>query len=238
VSAFAFVVGALLPYLTIVVFVAGMAYRFHSWYKTPNKARMSLFYVNEKSTFRGVLEDVLLFPGLFKGDRLLWSFSWIFHATLALVVLGHIRVFTGLADSLMISMGMSTEGIDGLSATAGGIAGIVLLATAVLLLVRRFTIPRVREISRGPDFIALLLLLVIIITGDIMRFGAHFDLEQTRVWAASLLTLAPVVPANNWFLLHALTAQLLIIFIPFSKILHFGGIFFTQSLVKARYDFR
>ena len=68
-----------------------------------------------------------------------------------------------------------------------------------------------------------------------MRFvGEHFDLEQTRVWAASLLTLSPVVPASTMFLLHALFAQLLILFIPFSKILHFGGIFFTQALVKAR----
>jgi nitrate reductase gamma subunit len=78
------------------------------------------------------------------------------------------------------------------------------------------------------------LLIAIIVTGDIMRFGAHFDLEQTRIWAASLLTLSPIVPMNNMFLLHALFAQLLIISIPFSKILHFGGIFFTQALIKAR----
>lgn len=234
-SSFAFIVGGLLPYLTLCVFVAGMAWRFYVWLKTPQPGKMTLFFINNKSTFRGVLEDVLLFPGLFKGDRLLWSFSWIFHATLALVILGHIRVFAGMADAVMMSMGMSTEGIDQLSATAGGAAGIVLLVTGILLLVRRFTIPRVREISRTPDFLVLLLLIAIIITGDLMRFGAqHFDLEQTRVWAASLLTLSPVVPANNTFLLHALFAQLLIIFIPFSKILHFGGIFFTQALVKAR----
>jgi nitrate reductase gamma subunit len=195
---------------------------------------MMLFYTKEKSTLRGIIEEVLLFPSLFKGDRLLWSFSWIFHATLALVILGHIRVFAAFADTILMSLGMSTEGIDQMSATAGGAAGIVLLVAGVLLLVRRFTIPRVREISRSPDFLALLLLIAIIVTGDIMRFGAHFDLEQTRIWAASLLTLSPIVPMNNMFLLHALFAQLLIISIPFSKILHFGGIFFTQALIKAR----
>jgi len=234
VSPLAFVVGGLLPYLTVLAFVLGMGYRIYTWYKTPQPAKMMLFYTKEKSTLRGIVEEVLLFPSLFKGDRLLWSFSWIFHATLALVILGHIRVFTAFADTILRSLGMSTEGIDQMSATAGGAAGIVLLVAGILLLVRRFTIPRVREISRAPDFLALLLLIAIIITGDIMRFGAHFDLEQTRIWAASLLTLAPVVPLNNMFLLHALFAQILIIFIPFSKILHFGGIFFTQALVKAR----
>jgi nitrate reductase gamma subunit len=235
VNPFAFVVGGLLPYLTVLAFVLGMGYRFYTWYKTPQPAKMSLFYTKEKSTLRGVLEEALLFPSLFKGDRLLWSFSWIFHATLALVILGHIRVFVGIADSLLMALEMSPEGIDQLSATAGGAAGILLLAAAILLMVRRFTVPRVREISRAPDFLALILLLAIIITGDLKRFGAHFDLQQTRIWAASLLTLSPIVPMNNMFLLHALFAQVLIIFIPFSKILHFGGIFFTQALVKARY---
>jgi nitrate reductase gamma subunit len=36
------------------------------------------------------------------------------------------------------------------------------------------------------------------------------------------------------FLLHALLAQILILYIPFSKILHFGGVFFTQALVHRR----
>jgi len=235
VNPFAFVVGGVLPYLTVLLFVGGMAYRFWTWFKTPQPGKMSLFYVKDKSTVKGVLEDVLFFPGLFKGDRMLWSFAWIFHATLALVILGHIRVFTGLADVILMKLGMSTEGIDQMSATAGGAAGIVLMVTGALLLIRRFVIPRVREISRSPDVVALLLLLAIVVTGNFMRFGAeHFDLAQTRLWAASLLTFAPVIPASNMFLVHALFAQLLIMFIPFSKVMHFGGIFFTQALVKAR----
>ena len=79
-SPFAFIVGGLLPYVTVLAFVLGMGYRFYTWYKTPQPAKMSLFYTKEKSTLRGVLEEALLFPSLFKGDRLLWSFSWIFHA--------------------------------------------------------------------------------------------------------------------------------------------------------------
>jgi len=65
-----------------------------------------------------------------------------------------------------------------------------------------------------------------------MRFGARFDLAQTRTWALSLLTFSPEIPANGTFLIHALMAILLIMYIPFSKVLHFGGIFFTQTLVK------
>ena len=165
---------------------------------------------------------------------MLWSFSWVFHVTLALVFLGHVRVFTALIDRILMAMGMSTEAIGNMSATVGGVAGIILLATGILLLLRRLSIQRVREISGMPDFFALLLLIAIVVTGDLMRFGAHFDLGQTRDWAWSLLTFSPQIPENGVFLLHALLAILLIIYIPFSKILHFGGIFFTQSLVKGR----
>jgi nitrate reductase gamma subunit len=121
-----------------------------------------------------------------------------------------------------------------MSSVAGGAAGVVLLATGLLLLIRRLTIPRVREISGVPDFLAPLLLIAIIFTGDLMRFGAHFDLEQTRLWAWSLVTFSPIVPSNTLFLSHALLAMVLIMYMPFSKILHFGGIFFTQTLVKRR----
>lgn len=232
-NAFAFFVGGILPYLTVLVFVVGMVYRFYVWIKAPQPGKMTIF-PSGGSTAGGVLKETLFFPSLFKGDKVLWTFSWLFHVTLALVVLGHLRVFTGLIDRMLLGMGMSPEGINTMSAGVGGAAGLVLLATGILLLVRRLAMQRVREISGFGDFFALLLVIAIITTGDLMRLGAHFDLEQTRVWAWSLLNFSPVVPMNGAFLVHALLAMVLFMYIPFSKILHFGGIFFTQALVKRR----
>jgi nitrate reductase gamma subunit len=104
----------------------------------------------------------------------------------------------------------------------------------VPLLIRRLALQRVREVSNPPDYFALLLVLAVIFTGDIMRFGPHVDLEGTRQWARSLVTFSPLVPANfsAAFLVHTGLALGLIMYMPFSKILHFGGIFFTQALVK------
>jgi nitrate reductase gamma subunit len=233
VDVFSFFVGGILPYLTVLLFIVGMVYRFYAWAKTPQPAKMTLFPAPD-SVAGGVLAEVLFFPGMFKGDKVLWSVSWIFHATLALVFLGHIRVLTSLIDQNLMAMGMSPEGIDTMSGASGGAAGVILMVTGVLLLLRRIVAKRVREISKIPDFFALLLLIAIIGTGDLMRFGAHFDLEQTRAWTLSLITFSPAIPENGIFLVHALLAMLLIIYIPFSKILHFGGIFFTQALVKRR----
>lgn len=231
-DSFAFIVGAILPYVVVPVFLAGMIYRFRVWIKAPQPGKMTLFPASG-SPVKEILAETLFFPSLFKGDRVLWAFAWFFHATLALVIVGHIRVFTAAIDGMLMSFGMSAGGIDTMSSVAGGAAGIVLLATAILLFLRRLAIPRVREITHLADYLAPLLLIAIIATGDIIRFGGqHFDLEQTRVWALSLLTFSPVIPQSGMFVLHLLLAQLLIVFIPFSKILHFGGIFFTQALIK------
>ncbi len=230
-NTFAFIAGGLIPGTAIVIFVLGMVYRFNIWIKTPQPGKMTLFPVSNGQT-RAILAEALFFPSLFRGDRTLWIFAWIFHATLALVALGHLRVITGSIDRILISMGMSPEGIATMSSTVGGIAGVILLATGVLLLLRRLTIQRVREISGLPDFFALLLIIAIIITGNLMRFGSHFELEQTRIWVKSLFTLSPQIPEDGMFLTHAFLGSVLIMYIPFSKILHFGGLFFTQSLIK------
>jgi len=234
VDGFAFFVGGFLPYLAITVFLVGVIYRLAVWKTTPQPGKMTLF-PNKGSMMGSVLAETLFFPSLFKGDKVLWLFAWFFHVSLALAFIGHFRVFSGLIDSTMMNVGVSEEGIKTMSSVAGGAAGIVLLATAGLLFLRRLFATRVREISGAPDFVALLLIISIIITGNMMRFGGeHFDLAETRKWAISLLTLAPIIPKSGLFLAHAMLAQLLIMYIPFSKVMHFGGIFFTQALVKRR----
>jgi nitrate reductase gamma subunit len=219
--------------MALSVFVLGMVYRFYVWFTTPQPGKLALTPAPE-STFRGVLAEALFFPSLFKGDKVLWIFSWIFHVTLVFVFFGHLRAVTGLMDAAMRAVGISAGGIDTISAVFGGAFGIILLATGVPLLVRRIGVKRVREASGLPDYFALLLVIIVIATGDIIRFGPHFDVASARAWIHSVFAFSPAVPAGlGWpFLLHTSFAFLLIMYMPFSKILHFGGIFFTQAIMK------
>ena len=183
-----------------------------------------------------MLKEALFFRSLFHGDRVLWLLAWGFHAVLALIVLGHLRVFTNV-DSLLRTLGMSEEAIHSMSSNAGGAAGLVILVTVVLLLIRRGTLQRVREVTGAADYLALLLIGAIIVTGNMMRFGAeHFDLALTRDYFAALVTFSNVTGMetlkNSTFLVHMGLAFVLIMIIPFSKILHFGGIFFTHQLIR------
>jgi nitrate reductase gamma subunit len=189
-----------------------------------------------RATAINTAKEAVFFRSLFKGDRTLWVLAWGFHVVLALIFVGHIRVVSNV-DRLFMSMGMTEAGIQGMSSGAGGAAGIIILLTAVALLLRRLILPRVKEITSVSDVLALVLIGAILVTGNMMRFGAeHFDLTLTREYFGGLASFGSVADAealqNGVFLTHMCLALLLLMYIPFSKILHFGGIFFTHQLIR------
>jgi nitrate reductase gamma subunit len=231
-SSAAFIVTRVLPYLALGAFLLGVAYRLLTWRRVPQPALMTL-YPRQGSGWKPLVKEALFFPGLFRGDKALWSFAWCFHAALALAFLGHLRVVTGLVDDAAALVGLHAGAMATLSSVAGRFAGLVLLATILLLLGRRVLLRRVREVSSVPDFFALFLLVAVIATGDLMRFGGgSVDLAATRAWALALPTLAPAPALPTALLLHLFCAELLVLHLAFSKLMHFGGFFFTFSLVK------
>jgi nitrate reductase gamma subunit len=233
-----FFIGGVLPYVAVGVFLVAMVYRVRSWMKLPAPA-MTLFpapAAEGKANAINTAKEAVFFRSLFKGDRPLWIFSWGFHVVLAMIFLGHLRVVSNV-DRVFMTLGMSEAGIQGMSSGAGGAAGIIILLTAVALLLRRLLLPRVKEITSIADVLALVLIGAILVTGNMMRFSAeHFDLTLTREYFAGLASFQGVTNAealqNGVFLTHLALALLLLMYIPFSKILHFGGIFFTHQLIR------
>ena len=234
------IVGVILPYVALLVFLGGMIWRISTWKKMASPP-ITLFPAppTEGANTVNTVKEVLFFKSLFAGDRVLWVLAWGFHVVLALIFLGHFRVVTGLIDAMLTPI-IGEEGVEAMSAGAGGAAGVVILVMLALLLIRRMTLPRVREITGGADVAALLLIAVIVITGDMMRFGGnqyHGFLDHTREYFVGLATFSSGLTSmtaleDNLFLVHMFLALMLIMLIPFSKILHFGGIFFTHQLIR------
>jgi nitrate reductase gamma subunit len=232
-----FTLGVILPYVAVAAFLAGMVCRVYSWKKLPSPP-ITLFPAppTGAANLRNTLQEALLFKSLFRADPGLWLVAWTFHLVLALILLGHFRVFANV-DGLLMKLGMSAGGIQAMSSGVGAAAGLAIGTAAVVLLLRRAAIPRVREITGWSDCLALLLIGAVVTTGNLMRFGGqHFDLTATRSYFAGLASFAGAAGApvlkNNLFLLHMCLAFLLIMLMPFSKLLHFGGIFFTQHLIR------
>jgi nitrate reductase gamma subunit len=108
---------------------------------------------------------------------------------------------------------------------------LIILAALTYLFVRRVVIPQVRYISLPTDYFALLLLLSIVITGILMRYFTKVDLVGVKELAMGLISLSPVVPEGigTMFYVHLGLVCALLIYFPFSKLMHMGGVFLSPT---------
>jgi nitrate reductase gamma subunit len=166
-----------------------------------------------------VLKNVVLFPSLFKADKLLWAGAWIFHVALAAILFRHLRYFTYPVPGLVLS----------LETVALAVAYIFSLA-ALFLFGRRLALPRTLYISNVPDYFVLVLLGCIAGTGILVSYWAHVPIVDVKAFVLGLLRLQPVPPPQHpLFLIHFTLVLILLMYFPFSKLLHAGGIFFNPN---------
>lgn len=223
-----------LPYITIVVFIGGLIYRIRGWLAAQVPMPLSVTYPRSRGEqVKNIANEILFFPTLLRNDRNLWLGAWPFHLALALIIIGHSRLFIELPDKFLMAIGFTPEGIKTLSAVLGGAVGVLFLIAILYLLVRRITQPTVRNMSNPADYLVLLWLLGIAIAGNYMRFVSrpYTEIGEMREFLGSIFALNPIPPPESTvFLIHFLLVQLLLISLPFSKLIHPVGIFFTQGL--------
>ncbi len=212
---------AFLFYFATFVLVAGLVFKIVQYARTP--APLKIPTTPAPTTRTGVvlrmLREVVLFESLFRGNKWTWIFGWIFHFGLFLVTLRHLRYF--MEPVWFPIQLIQPFGIYGGMAMIVGLAG---------LWARRFLVDRVKYISSPSDHLILALLILIGLSGLLMKFVFHTDVVEVKSFFLGLYTynLRPL-PADPLLLLHlSLVAALMIIF-PYSKLLHAPGLFFSPS---------
>jgi nitrate reductase gamma subunit len=121
--------------------------------------------------------------------------------------------------------------VDTLSLVAGGAAGVGIVLATLYFLFRRFMLPYVREISGASDYVDIVLLMAVFLSGDYMRFFSNVTLDETRAFFMSLATFTPKPPPGEpIFLLHFFLAQIFLMYLPFSKLMHFVGVLINQKI--------
>lgn len=194
------------PYLVVTIFIVGNLYRFN----------MNQFGWTSKSS--EFLEKSVLKWG-----------STLFHWGIIFVFFGHV---TGLLVPLSVyrALGVSDELYHFMALFAGGIAGLAALVGASILMVRRLSVKRVRATSSAGDILAIVLLVVVILTG-ISATGTNtvshseFDYRATiNPWIRGILTFRPdaslmlAVPVA--FKIHIVAAFGLFAIWPFTRLVH------------------
>lgn len=208
-------------YCAGLAFVVGLVWRLIGYLRTPMPwpAAVTPAPTSDAGAAARVMGDVLFFPSLFRADKALWAGAWIFHIALWLILTRHLRYFTYPVPG--IAMALSPVAL-----WVGCLFGLA----ALFLFWRRLALPRALYVSGVPDYFALALLALIAGTGLAMKYWAHVYLVDVKAFTLGLMTLRPVAPPPHpLFLVHFVLVALLMLYFPFSKLLHAGGIFFSPT---------
>ena len=166
----------------------------------------------------------------FSEARLLWLASLALHWSLLVIVLRHLR-FVLQPTPFFVPPLDALDGFLRIGAPPLLITDVLLVAALLYLLGRRLANPLLRYMSLLTDYFALLLLLGIALSGMAMRYAAPVDLVSVKQLALALAAFHPVVPLapSALLLVHLLLVSTLAIYLPFSKLAHFGGVFLSPT---------
>jgi nitrate reductase gamma subunit len=209
-------------YLSAALFVGGLGYKIYAYARTPAPLKIPTTPapVTKPGVAFRIAREVVLFESLFKSNKWTWIFGWLFHFTLLLVVLRHVRYFTEPVWSIIV-----------LIQPFGMYAGFGMIAGLAGLWARRFFVDRVRFISTPSDHLMLLLLIAIGVTGLGMRFVAHTDIVAVKAFILGLMRFDwQPLPSDPVLLLHLFFVVALMAIFPISKLLHVPGLFFSPTL--------
>ncbi len=210
-----------LGYFAGLTFALGLLWRLIGYLRTPSPLPVAVTPAptTDAGAALRVAKDVLLFPSLFKADRALWAGALLLHGTLFFILVRHLRYFTYPAPGIALLL-------SPVALWTGYLFGLAVL----FLLWRRLALPRALYISGAPDYGVLILLGAIAATGILIKYWLHVNLVDVKAFVLGLLTLRPVAPPPHaLFLAHFTLVALLLLYFPFSKLLHAGGIFFSPT---------
>lgn len=195
--------------------------------------RMFFEVVLFRSLFRNT--KVELHPGqyvAYSSSKWLWIFALIFHYTFLIIVLRHLRFFTEPIPGVIVFLDQADSMLQILTPPLF-ISSLLILVALGYLLLRRFFVPSMRYISQPADYVPLFLIISIVVSGMLMRYVGPFktDLMPVKELAMGLVQFSPTVPEGIGltFYVHFFLFSVLLMYFPFSKLMHMGGVFLSPT---------
>jgi nitrate reductase gamma subunit len=202
--------------------------------------RMALEILTFRSLFRNTRMKLNSGPTLsYNLEIFLWVGALAFHYAFLTTVVRHFRFFLEpvpmclqmleKVDSFFrveILYDPIQFGLPGIY-----ISGIILLAAVTYLLLRRLFIGKVRYISLASDFFPLFLIMGIAFTGLLMRYFTKVDITAIKELTMGLVTFDWSIPEGipPLFFIHLFFVSVLLMYFPFSKLMHLGGVFLSPT---------
>ena len=202
--------------------------------------RMALEILTFRSLFRNTRMKLKAGPALtYNLEIFLWVGALAFHYAFLTTVVRHFRFFLEpvpwclqlleKVDSFFrveILYDPIKFGLPGVY-----ISGIILLVAVTYLFLRRLFIAKVRYISLASDYFPLFLIMGIAFTGILMRYFTKVDITAIKQLTMGLVTFNWSIPEgiSPLFFIHLFFVSVLLMYFPFSKLMHLGGVFLSPT---------
>lgn len=212
-----------------IVFLAGCIVRAVRYSRQPVHLRWEIYPVprGPSGELKIMIPEILFLKGLWEFNRPMWYVSYPFH--FGLYLLAAAAILLGCAAVAPVVLLPAVHGAYLLFGTAGALMA---LGGSLGLLVRRLTVPGLRQYSSPGDFLNLLLfatILVLLLAGELLRpAGAASPMAILRGAATFDTTVhLPVVFASGMAL-----GVILLAYIPMTHMAHFIAKYFTYHQVR------
>lgn len=216
----------ILFYAAMIVLFAGITMKILQYKRVP--APLKIAVTPAPLTKQGVVyrffTEVVFFNSLFRATKWTWIFGWMFHLSLLLAFFRHLRylispdsIFWPLVNNMVVQ-------------SFGHYAGFTMFIGLIGLLGRRIFVDRVRYISAPSDYLMLLLIMGIAVSGLMMSYVAHTDIVQLKAFIMGLFFLDwQNLPSDTVLLAHLTMVLVLMFIFPISKLLHAPGLFMAPT---------
>jgi nitrate reductase gamma subunit len=192
-----------------------------------------------------VLSEVFLFRSLFRNTRAelhagpklvygshkwLWLGGLAFHWSFFIIVIRHARFFFETLPMPVELIETFDRFLD-VTVPAFYLTDAVALAAVTFLFVRRLQDEKMRLLSLSTDYFPLFLLGTIAALGVSMRYVTKVNIMPVKALAVSLthFGLDAPEPIGALFYVHLFLVCVLLAYVPFSKLVHMGGIFLSPT---------
>lgn len=192
--------------------------------------RMALEVLFFRSLFRNTKVSLHKQKAVYGGAKWLWLAGLTFHWSFLVIVTRHLRFFTEPVP-LPVNFLATLDGLFEIGVPTLYLTDAAFISAAAYLFLRRVAIPQLRYISLAADYFPLFLILGIASSGVCMRHFSKVDLQKVKELCLGWFSFHASVPEGIGiiFFIHLFLVCSLLIYFPFSKLMHMGGVFFSPT---------
>lgn len=204
--------------------VLGTLFKTFVWMRS--RSSLTIVLAPAPTSYLGVAGRLLLelftFRSLWRASPLTWIASLAMHYGFLLILLMHLRfVFKNLPLWLVPLIQYS------------GWAALCMLGGLSILFMRRVLVDRIRYVSSPSDYLHLLLLFFLALSGVLLKRIWPTDLYAAGEFLRGALSFSwQPLPDHTGLLVHVLLVLLLLLIFPVSKLVHGIGILFAPTFVQ------